>query len=169
MLIPKKEDVKTVSFNTPEEKLNVFRLCLELQSICEHNNGIGISAVQVGIPLQLFLVKSLGSKKIATFNNYGYFINCEYEPQPNAKRIVSLEGCLSLRSSDGCMRHFQVERWSAVTVKGYSLDPINNNIVEINFELGMDEQSIVFQHEIDHQNGLLISDIGKELFLWRVR
>lgn len=161
--IPTLDQIKDVSFDNP---IQILRTCQQLQLLCEKQNGIGISAVQVGIPLKLFLIKGDGTLPSLPKNLYGYFLNCTYKAT-NEERVVSLEGCLSIRSPDGLLRSFQVERYKQINIDGYRLK-INSKILIEKFDavIGIDQQGVVFQHEIDHQNGILISDIGKEIFTW---
>jgi peptide deformylase len=82
---------------------------------------------------------------------------------------VSLEGCLSLRSPDGRLRSFQVERFENIRLIGYRLVTDQSlNFVEVDYALTCFQEGIVFQHEADHNFGQdkLISKIGKEMFVW---
>jgi len=161
--IPLINDIK----DTPiDDLINLLKVCQQLQIVCEENQGIGISAVQVGIPWKLFLIKGDGSLDIIKKNQYGYFLNCDYEPIDDEK-ILSLEACLSIKDRDGKLRHFQVERFKNIKVYGSIIILDNSLKIEKFFlELKTSQQSIVFQHEIDHQKGKLISDLGKEIFIW---
>jgi peptide deformylase len=49
--IPKAKDVPL------ESLMDIFRLCTKMEKICDVNDGIGLSAVQVGVPWNLFIVK----------------------------------------------------------------------------------------------------------------
>ena len=51
-LIPEVKNVKDVPLDDP---MKVYKVCLEMQKICEENEGIGISSVQVGIPWKLLI------------------------------------------------------------------------------------------------------------------
>lgn len=161
--IPTVEAVQDVSFDNPIE---IFKTCQKLHLLCEKEQGIGISAVQVGLPWKLFLIRGDGTCPLVPKDQYGYFVNCTYTPT-NEKRVVSLEGCLSIRSSDGRLRSFQVERYTNIKIDGFKIF-IDNKIrfEKFDAEIGIHQQGIVFQHEIDHQRGILISDIGKEIFVW---
>ena len=46
------------------------------------------------------------------------------------------------------------------------LNNIENNFICFEQELDVSEEGVVFAHEIDHQRGTLISEIGKEVFMW---
>ena len=162
--IPTVEQISDIPLDEP---MKVFKVCQEMQAVCEAENGIGLSAVQVGIQWKLFIVKGDGTCPLIPRGEYGYFVNCEYEPVTD-EQVVSLEGCLSLRSPDGRLRSFQVRRFKEIKLSGSQLffDCI------LHFEdigdapVDFTKEGIVFQHEIDHHRGLLISEIGKELFVW---
>jgi peptide deformylase len=156
--IPKAEDVPL------DNLMKIYKVCLDMEKVCKE--GVGISAVQVGIPWKLFLVRY--------YDHFEYYINCEYEPlvDVNQKHFQSIEGCLSLRNKDGSFRQFLVERFPKIKVKGKRLR-VNNDLtledIDINFE--NDKYAIILQHEIDHFLGVegLISNIGKEIEITNVK
>jgi peptide deformylase len=161
----KPDEIKKIGLiiDTPTDNiLDVFRLCQRMEKLCEESGGIGLAAVQVGIPWNLFIVKGQGCPIIN--DKYGYFVNCDYFEVTDKKTTLSLEGCLSVRSSDGQLRHFVVERQKNIILNGLLFK--NLELVSVNCTLGLEDQSIVFQHEIDHSKQILISDTGKEVFLW---
>jgi peptide deformylase len=131
-----------------------------MEQLCLQQQGVGLSAVQVGIPWKLFVVYF--DNKITPFR---YFVNCRYES--NTKKIQSLEGCLSLRNSAGDLRYFEVPRYEKVKIIGQELLIGTNDleIKDVNFEIaGL--YATVFQHEIDHSDQILISEIGKEIHVF---
>lgn len=153
-LIPKGQDC------SGEDLVDLFKLGLLMQGLCVKQNGIGLSAVQVGVPLDFFI--------ISFPSQYRFFINCKYEPLDD-KKDKSLEACLSLRNLTGDLRFFEVERYSSIRVRGKELisEP---ELALIDFDSTPAEiVKIVFQHEIDHARQILISQIGKEIFLWENR
>jgi peptide deformylase len=140
-----------------EDLVNLLKLGLLMQDLCERQRVIGISAVQVGVPFDFFAVKFP--------DQYRFFLNCIYEPLDESKE-KSLEACLSLRTLAGELRFFEVDRHSNVKIKGKELTH-EHELKIVDFELTPDEFfKIVFQHEIDHSQQILISQIGKEIFLW---
>ena len=149
-----------------EEISKLYDVCLQMEALCDIRHGIGLSAVQVGIPWKLFVVKSDGSNPLVPKGEYGYFANCVYEEVTNTGRIASVEGCLSIRSQDGQLRFFQVERSKDIRLYGYKYYKEKMCFEQIECQLGFSEQGVIFQHEIDHHLGTLISDIGKEIFIW---
>jgi peptide deformylase len=141
-----------------DDKAKLFNTFTDMIKMCEAEEGIGLSAVQVGLPHKMFVVKDN--------DKFRCFLNCDYEPTTNAKRTLSLEGCLSLRSPDGRLRFFEVERWNQIKVSGTEFC-----LSTLEFILGLNlcvsiPLSIVFQHEMDHDKGILISQIGKEVSLY---
>lgn len=161
--IPTLDKIQDVPMDNPIE---VLKVCQNLQILCEKENGIGISAVQAGIPWKLFLIKGDGTCPFIKKNEYMYFVNCNYEDTIGEK-IISLEGCLSVRSPSGQLRSFRVERFKNIILKGYYLSIEKGlDLKELSENVNALEQGIVFQHEIDHQKSILISDIGKEVFIW---
>ena len=162
--IPTKESIVAVPI---DNTMQVYKICIALKELCEKESGIGISAVQVGIPWKLFLVKGDGTCPLIPKGEFGYFINCEYDKTTDTKQVVSLEGCLSLRSPDGRLRSFQVERQYKIRLYGLQL-MVEDSIYFKNIDVEVDvmQEGIVFQHEVDHHRGILVSDIGKEVFVW---
>lgn len=160
--IPSVEEVKDVPLEV--NLMEIFKISKEMETLCLKENGIGLSAVQVGIPLKLFVVKKLDKD---TKYKFDYYINTRYCPFAEDK-IISLEGCLSIRSPSGQLRHFQVPRYREIMLNGYKLDFTGLDLrLQLLEDVKItDDQSIVFQHEIDHQNGITIDQIGQEIFLW---
>lgn len=164
--LPTLAEIQDVPLDDP---LKIYKICQEMSEVCERENGIGLSAVQVGLPLKLFIVKSDGTCPLLADiekGQYAYFVNCYYKPT-DEERVVSLEGCLSIRSQDGQLRFFQVARHKTVRIEGQCLSHDRDlKFVRIDAEVSIVEQGIVFQHEADHHSAVLISDTGKEIIIW---
>lgn len=149
--------------DTPVDNLlSVFRIITQMEQLCTSQNGIGLSAVQVGIPWKLFIVqRGIG---------YEYYINCEYNGIGEKQK--SIEGCLSLRDIQGNLRRFEVERYSSIAVKGKQLKISSDSpslVLEDVDRMEQDLYAVVFQHEIDHFFGRekMIDIIGTEIELTR--
>jgi peptide deformylase len=112
-IVPVEEIPKAVETPT-DDLVKLLKVCLEMQILCEKENGLGLSAVQVGIPWKLFVLKN----KPGANDAYSYYINCNYEPTASSKPTTSLEGCLSIRSPRGRLRLFEVERQDEIKVSG---------------------------------------------------
>ena len=137
--------------------MNLFRLCNKMEKICDDNDGIGLSAVQVGVPWKLFIIKRN--------RRFEYYVNCEYSG--TGEKMKSVEGCLSLRKESGDFRRFEVERFSEIKLSGKQLvvsgmpSLVLNDVDRVEKDL----YAVVFQHEIDHARDVLISKIGREIEL----
>lgn len=109
--------------------------------------GMGMAAIQLGIPKRYFVVVHEQEVK-ETFKNY-VIINPKIISNSEEKIYVDEgEGCLSVnRECEGI-----VPRYARVTVEGYDID---GNKIRIR---AREELAIAFQHEIDHLNGILFID-----------
>lgn len=154
---------------TPTEDLMaLFKLCSQMAATCVKENGKGLSAVQVGVPWDLFVVNQIPLHLRADkANPWGYYIGCTYEPVGEGS-VESVEGCLSLKDDKGKVRLYKLKRASKIHVRGRQLrdDPQGLRIEEVNYILELKTDAIVFQHEIDHARSVLISDNGVEVMLW---
>ena len=108
--------------------------------------GMGLSAIQLGIPKRYFVV--VNEYDEGKFENY-IIINPKIVYNSMEKIYVELgEGCLSVnREIDGI-----VPRYARVTVEGYDE---KGNKIRVR---AREEVAIAFQHEIDHLNGILFYD-----------
>ena len=103
-------------------------------------NGIGLAAPQIGVSLRLITVRDE--------NRIYKLINPEIARDINTN--FDQEGCLSIPGEI-----WQVERATDAIVEG--LDPDGKTRSFIVKQL----TARVFQHEIDHLNGILINSVGK--------
>ena len=108
--------------------------------------GMGMSAVQIGVLKRyITIVHEVEDKKFDTY----VVVNPKIVSESNEKIYVEDgEGCLSInRETFGI-----VPRSARVTVEGFDVD---GNPITIR---AREELAIVFQHEIDHLNGILFVD-----------
>lgn len=103
-------------------------------------NGVGLSAIQVGEPISLFIINFHSISDV--------YINPRILKKSKATTI-DLEGCLS---SVAAGLTIPIERHNTVLVEyinkhGYKV---------IDFLVGIHAR--IFQHEMDHLNGILIED-----------
>lgn len=141
------------------------------EALEEQADGVAIAAPQIGEPYRIFVVSKRlfelkdasssptedpgdgGSEKLSTDKKYEdiTFINPEIIKISKKKKYMP-EGCLSVRWLYG-----KVMRAEKAKVRGY------NEKGEV-FEMGGSGLlAQVFQHETDHLNGILFSDIGADL------
>ena len=135
------------------------RLIQDMMDTLNAVPGLGLAAVQVGAPVRLFIYDP-GFSSEGPVKKYSVFINPEITCEEG--EIKGEEGCLSVPD----YIEFVV-RAEIVTVKGCDRD---GNIIEITAE-GL--LARVFQHEIDHINGVLfidhLSSLKRGLFLRRMK
>ena len=134
-----------VSFFSEEEFKNqkkLEKLVLEMKETMMANKGVGLSANQVGIKKALFVV--------FWKNKFYAFFNPEIVKHSKEK-ILSEEGCLSVPDKI-CL----VERYKNITLKARKINGKEIKLKAYGF-LG-----VIFQHEIDHLNGVLITDKAKK-------
>jgi peptide deformylase len=117
--------------------VGVRGLIRDMIEVMAANNGMGLAASQVGVPLQVF-VADVGEGPFAVINPKVVRATGEH---------IGLEGCLSFPRLYG-----DVARAKAVTVRG--LDSQGKK-VSIEAE---DLLARVLQHEIDHLKGTLFTD-----------
>lgn len=135
----KSEVVAQNRIQTPEMKL----LIQELKETMRKENGVGIAAPQIGVLDRVIIVES---DDILTA-----YINPEIT-QRSFRMVESEEGCLSV---PGCWG--MVKRHRSVHVKAMLEDgsPVNLKAGAL--------LSIVFQHEIDHLDGILFIDRAEKV------
>ncbi|MEN3015188.1 MAG: peptide deformylase [bacterium] len=134
---------------------NLNKLLEHMVKILDLYDGVGLSAVQIGLPKNLFIIRSNLDKEKINLKNWKdeieVYINSEIL-QYHEPKVDSWEGCLSIPNIQ-CL----VERASKIKVRYIDLDG-NEVVREID-----DFKSIVFQHEYDHTQGILIIDKAKQI------
>jgi peptide deformylase len=142
---------------TPTEDLvHLFKICNQMEKLCRDNGGVGLHAIQVGLPWDLFVINRN--------ENYEFYFDCSYEGIGHPS--TSIEGCLSIKDeSHSKLRRFQVARYPEVLVKGFRLLYIDVIKSEPFQSLEKGTCAVIFQHEIDHSLGISIADFGKEIRL----
>ena len=136
----RKKSKKIKKFNEPEIKI----LSEELLGILKKENGLGLAAPQVGQHLKMIAINTKQDDQI--------FINPKITFKSFFRNEIAEEGCLSLPNIFGL-----VKRAKKVKVKYYNLE---GKKIKIKAE-GL--LARVFQHEIDHLNGILFIDKAKEI------
>ena len=114
------------------------RLVRDMIDTMREAPGVGLAGPQVGVLERIFVWE--------VEDEYGAVFNPEIVVR-SAEKVTDAEGCLSLPGLT-----YDVERHLEVTVRG--LDEHGNDI-EI---IGEDLLARVFQHEIDHLDGVLFID-----------
>ncbi len=112
-------------------------------------NGVGLAANQIGLTMRVFVAQVPDPSGSLKF--YSLF-NPRIEKTGGEKLLLE-EGCLSVPGVYG-----KVERYERVTLSGFDK---NGRSVKIK-AWGL--LAHVFQHEVDHLNGVLFIDKAKELY-----
>jgi peptide deformylase len=108
--------------------------------------GVGLAAPQVGISQQLIVVE-YGDDDDENVAKKLFLVANPEIIQTSAETIEGIEGCLSVPDLIG-----EVERYTSIIVKGLNR---HGKPVKIKAE---DWLARIFQHEIDHLNGILFTD-----------
>lgn len=139
--VPKilREKSKKVAKITPE----IIDLAEKMIKIMDKNNGIGISAVQVGVPIRMMVIKDCK-------DNY-VLINPEIKSF-SRREVVFSEGCLSF---PGIFK--EISRPEKVKVKAQTL---GGEVIDIDAE-GLVGRTI--EHEVDHLEGIVFLDHVKDV------
>ncbi len=117
-------------------------------ALAAEDDGVAIAAPQIGVSLRIFVVAQKGSTK---FDSDMVFINPEFVRIGKTKEMLS-EGCLSVRWKYGV-----VKRSTSATIRAYN--EAGNEFVTN----GRGLLAQIFQHEIDHLNGVLFIDKAKDV------
>lgn len=131
------EDMLTFLKNSQDE---------EIATEYDLRAGVGIAAPQLGIEKRLFAVHL--EEENGKLYSYG-LVNPKIVSHSVEKTFLSSgEGCLSVdRNIEG-----YVPRYTRITIKATD---INNNPVKLRLK---GYPAVVFQHEIDHLNGIMFYD-----------
>lgn len=150
-----REISKEVEFPLSKEEKNTIKEMVEflrnsqIEELAEKYDlrpGMGLAAIQIGIPKRYFVV--VNEYDEGQFEEY-VIINPKIISNSMEKIYVEMgEGCLSVnRPFDGI-----VPRYARVTVEGYDVD---GKKIQVR---AREELAIAFQHEIDHLNGIIFID-----------
>ncbi|MEF2964548.1 peptide deformylase [Paenibacillus sp. M1] len=124
---------------------NVQKLLTDMAETMYEAEGVGLAAPQIGI-LKRAIVVDVGDE-----HGLIELINPEIVSKEGEQ--FGPEGCLSIPGFRGDVRRAQ-----AVTVKG-----LDRNGNEVTYT-GSDLLARAFQHEIDHLNGVLYTDIAERVY-----
>lgn len=126
---------RSIRWDGTQEELD--KLILKMKIAMVENDGIGISAIQVGVPATIFIAHNI------------CFINPKIKSRhPWEKR--DWEGCLSCPGA-----HVKVKRSTKIEVE------YTNHLGVLVNATFKDYAARVIQHEFDHLHGHLIIDKGK--------
>jgi len=129
-------------------------------ALAKEEDGVAIAATQIGEPIRLFVVsgkvlarlaiKNKKEKSVESFSD-AVFINPVLIKSSKKKQTVE-EGCLSLRYWYGKVRRSHRVTIEAHNEKGEKITKNASGLL-----------AQIFQHEIDHLNGVLFIDKATDL------
>lgn len=141
-------------------KKEIQELIKNMKETMKAANGVGLSANQVGLDMQLFVAEipraaNKTSDKSLEQKSGAPKLYAVFNPKiskPSNKKITTEEGCLSVPGIYG-----SVERPEKITLSGF-----DKNGKEIKIKaIGL--LARIFQHETDHLNGVLFIDKATNL------
>lgn len=125
---------------------DIIKLAQDMVDTLYAFNGVGLAAPQIGQPICLIVFDTTPER-----NQPGVLINPEIVSH-SKNTVEKLEGCLSCKGFEGW-----VNRFEKVTVKGQTL---SGKVITLKAE-GL--LARMFQHEIDHLSGIIITDIARPI------
>lgn len=143
--IAKEVSVSKISSDKIQDTLRDMHDALATQK-----DGVALAAPQIGVSLRIFVIAPKVFKDNPEETEL-IFINPEITKSSKDKKLVD-EGCLSVRPWYG-----KIRRNSRVTVTAYRENGEKFEVKASGF------LAQIFQHEIDHLNGILFVDNASEL------
>ncbi len=116
--------------------------------------GVGLAAPQIGLSKRLIVVE-FGDEQDEDIPKQLYVLANPEIVSQSGEKVAGIEGCLSVPGLVG-----EVERASVVTVQGQDQ---NGKKVKIRAQGWL---ARIFQHEIDHVNGILYTDRTEKI--WQI-
>jgi peptide deformylase len=114
--------------------------------------GVAIAAPQIGIPLRIFLIEDTGTSERDIPKLPSLIAINPRLTKLSKKKLLMNEGCLSIED-----RYGSVYRSTHATIRAYDEHGVE-------YERGAsDLLAQVFQHEIDHLDGILFLDRAEEI------
>ena len=125
--------------------------------------GVGLAAPQVAVSERVIVVEYYENEEEAEKNEEEgkeapkrlYTVVNPEITRKSVETELGVEGCLSIPGLNG-----EVERHTAITVKGF-----NRRGQPVNLKL-KGWTARIFQHEIDHLNGILFTDLATSI--WKI-
>jgi peptide deformylase len=117
-------------------------------ALAKEDDGVAIAAPQIGISQRIFVVSKRASKK---FDDDIVFINPEIIRIGKIKEELS-EGCLSVRWKYGLVKRATTATVRALNIQGNEFVMSGRGLL-----------AQIFQHEIDHLDGVLFIDKARDV------
>lgn len=121
---------------------------LDWENSRKHEVGVALAAIQIDQPLRLIIIRNNFDNK--SDKSFHVFINPKITKFEGAVK-EDFEGCLSVKDIYGKVPRYEKIRVSALNENGQSIRITAGGFL-----------ARVFQHEIDHTNGIVFIDHIKE-------
>ncbi|MEI7463327.1 MAG: peptide deformylase [Candidatus Taylorbacteria bacterium] len=152
--------LRGIARSITEEEISSAKLSIIIgkmkKALSEQKDGIAIAAPQIGENISLFVVSGSllkqADKSYTGSDTYLIFINPEIIKMSKRKNDVE-EGCLSVRWLYGKVKRSMRVTLSALNEKGEKIERGASGLL-----------AQIFQHEVDHLNGILFIDKAKEVW-----
>lgn len=144
LLRERSKRVGHIDHDTQELAEQMIAATLDWEAGREHEVGAALAAVQIAKPYRVVVIRNDFDNKDDT--SFSIFVNPEIV-KAEGEPIEELEGCLSVRDIYG-----SVARYPKVKIKAVNLEGKAVRITATGF------LARVFQHEIDHTNGIVFVD-----------
>ena len=148
-LMAKLECLPIDDTKTAKKVLNEKTLA-QMFRILKRKDGAGLAGPQVGIRYKFFMAW------MPQLDSWRVFINPRYEK--TGDEIDFVEECLTVKG-----KPHRVKRSNKVNAFWSEYVPDTDRFDHFETELVEEISAIIFQHETDHCNGILISDHGEEV------
>lgn len=132
-------------------KKDINDLVLFMRTMMVKNHGVGLAAPQVGLNMRAFVAQLPADDGSGYIGKFYAIFNPRVE-SISKKIINDAEGCLSVPGYYGT-----VPRADKLTITGFDK---NNRKITVKAE---DFLARIFQHEIDHLEGILFIDKSKDV------
>jgi len=116
--------------------------------------GVGLAAPQVGTSQQVIVVEYPENDEDEESPKKLYTVVNPEIVKPSEDTVLGIEGCLSVPGLVG-----EVERSVEITVKGFNRRGQPMRIK------AKDWMARIFQHEIDHLNGVIFTDLATKVWM----
>jgi peptide deformylase len=129
---------------------NIKKLISDMKETMQKSGGIGIAAPQVGESLRIIVIELRGGKRSNGEEMPEFPLTVCINPEIkkySTETEISEEGCLSVPDIWGSVERFKKIEVSAENEKGEKIKIDVSDLV-----------ARVFQHEIDHLEGILYTD-----------
>lgn len=136
---------------------NVKNIIQQLKdTLTYYGNGVGLSAVQIGQKLQIFIINCRPTEAFPDIKHFSQVIINPVITHYSDKTFDGREWCMSIADKDCVPQHrYQVRRSTSITFD-YSDE---HNVRHTNTSLSW-LPAVVFQHEYDHLFWRLIDEVG---------